>query len=568
MRGLIIRAALLQLALVGGVAAQQRQVRGAVRDSALNAPLPGVVVTAIDSSGTTGARAITDASGRFALALPSRAARLRVIRIGYRPREVAITSADEIAFAMERLPPILSAVRVTSNELCPGSSDQGAAFQLWQQARDGLLATIVARELKPAQATTLVYETHLDPRDERVREQTKLAQSGRTTSPFIASASAATFAARGYLRADSSVRIFDAPDADVLVDQSFAATHCFRLQAADAAHQGQIGLAFAPTPGRDTIVDVKGTVWIDTADPRLRSLDFTYTSLEPAAMQARAGGHIEFRTMGNGVSFVERWQLRLPALEEAKTRSLMMNSLVPGPQRRTNRYDLRVGDIGLTDGVVAGAIWADGERWVDPPTGVRGVVARGRDAPVPGVLVSIQGTVDTARTNERGEFEILTIPGKYTIVATDTALGAVVAPRSQGRPVEIARGEMTDVRLEVTPLDRVMAAVCRDQPAPLGSAIIVGNVSSNAGAIPSDAEVRASWLGQVTVNGGGVQTRTRAMRISPDDRGRFVVCGVNTERPVKLTVARGAEVFADTTVKVPDRQLSHKVLWVYDAKRP
>ncbi len=319
MQRFISRSALLHLALATTVAAQQRQVRGAVRDSAARAPLPGVVITAIDSAGVTGGRAITDASGRFALALPGRAARLHLIRIGYRPRDVAITSADEIAIVMERLPPILSAVRVRSNELCPGSSDQGAAFQLWEQVRDGLLATIVSRELKPADATTLVYETHVSPNDERVREQTKRVQSGRTTRPFTASAPAATFAARGYMREDPSARIFDAPDADVLIDQSFAATHCFRLQTADAAHRGQIGLAFAPTPGRDTIVDVKGTVWIDTVDPRLRSLDFTYTSLEPAAMQAGAGGHIEFRTMGNGVSFVERWQLRLPVLQEPST---------------------------------------------------------------------------------------------------------------------------------------------------------------------------------------------------------------------------------------------------------
>jgi hypothetical protein len=256
-------------------------------------------------------------------------------------------------------------------------------------------------------------------------------------------------------------------------------------------------------------------------------------------------------------------------LQPSKTPTAMMNRLVPGAQRRTNRFDLRVSDIILTDGIVAGAIWSGGERWIDPPTGLRGVVTRERSGtPVPAALVSIQGTTDTARTNDRGEFEMFTIPGKYTVVAIDTALGALVAPRSRERSLEVARGEMASVRLELTPLDRVMAGICRDQPAPLGSSIILGVVSSRGGPIPSDAEVRASWLAEVTVNGAGVQTRDRTLHIAPDDRGRFVICGVSTARPVKLTVVRGAEVIADTTVTVPGRQLSHRVLWTYEAKRP
>ena len=35
------------------------------------------------------------------------------------------------------------------------------------------------------------------------------------------------------------------------------------------------------------------------ATPQLRTLDFMYTALEPPAMNARAGGHIEFRTMSS-----------------------------------------------------------------------------------------------------------------------------------------------------------------------------------------------------------------------------------------------------------------------------
>src|SRR6185437_6417194 len=130
--------------------------------------------------------------------------------------------------------------------------------------------------------------------------------------PFLSSASAAIFAKRGYMVEDRTGRTFDAPDADVLLDESFAATHCFHFQRADGAHRGQFGLAFTPVPSRnrDTLVDVTGTIWIDGVTPEIRTLDFLYTALEPAAADMKSGGHIEFRTMSNGIAFVQRWFLR------------------------------------------------------------------------------------------------------------------------------------------------------------------------------------------------------------------------------------------------------------------
>src|SRR5262249_46313846 len=160
-----------------------------------------------------------------------------------------------LEIVMERIPPMLNTVHVSDNELCPGSADRGVAFQVWDQARAGLLATVVARELKPAQARTLTYESRLTPSDERVQKQTKRIGTGRTKRPFIASQTPVYFARHGYILDDTSMRIYNAPDADVLLDESFATTHCFHVQAADPEHSGQIGLAFNPAPGRDTLAD-------------------------------------------------------------------------------------------------------------------------------------------------------------------------------------------------------------------------------------------------------------------------------------------------------------------------
>jgi hypothetical protein len=167
-----------------------QQLRGAVRDSATNTPISAAVVTLLDAAGNPGQRTITDADGRFTLSNPSRAPRMRVVRIGYRPRDVALSAQPDasLVIGMERIPPMLERVRVSDRALCPGSTDRGSAFQLWDQARAGLLAAVVARELRPAMAKTLMYESGMSPIDERIHRQTKQMRSGRTTRPFISSA--------------------------------------------------------------------------------------------------------------------------------------------------------------------------------------------------------------------------------------------------------------------------------------------------------------------------------------------------------------------------------------------
>jgi len=306
----------------------------------------------LDTRGATLRRTISDGGGRFAITLGSGAARLHLIRIGFRPRDIALPARLDVPLelGMLRFPAVLSAVHVSDQELCPGSPDRGAAFQLWEEARAGLLATVVARETNPAMAHFVRYDRHLSPDDDRVVTQTTHALSGVTTRPFVASEPAAIFARAGYMHQSGNDRVFEAPDADVLLDESFAASHCFHLQRPDADHRGQAGLAFRPLQirGRDTLVDVAGVIWIDETTPELRSLDFTYTALEPAAMRAGTGGQIQFHTMPNGIAFVERWHLRLPALaapEPPVRHDPYTAELVQPPRRRQERYDLQVAEV-------------------------------------------------------------------------------------------------------------------------------------------------------------------------------------------------------------------------------
>ena len=440
--------------LLGTRALSAQQARGVVRDSMGGAPIPGVVVTVLDASGTAAARTITDAAGRFTVPAAPTVPRLRLIRIGYRPREVTIgAERGDLALSMEKIPPILERVRVTDTPLCPGSSDRGSAFLVWEQARAGLLATVVAREQNPADAKTIVYEQSMSPADETIHRQTTKIRSGRTTRPFSASAEPSYFARRGYMVEDRAGRLFYGPDADVLLHESFVATHCFRLRTADSAHAGQTGLAFSPAPGRDTLVDVTGVIWMDAGGAQLRSLDFTFTSLEPPAIEARAGGKIEFRTMPNGVAFIERWSLRLAHMQPNKIpRGPEVVTRGPVQVARRDRTDVRVVDLIEVGGIVAEAKWPDGTAWADTPTIVSGVVMqRGADRAVSGALVTLAGTADTVVTDTAGRFQFAALPGRYVINVTDTVLQASVKQRSTSRRVTVSRAFAEPLRIELPP---------------------------------------------------------------------------------------------------------------------
>ena len=541
--------ALLALVVAPRWVTAQRVLRGTVRDSAPATPLPGAVVTIVDSSGATGARTISDASGRFAITVPPRASAIHLIRIGYRPRDLPIGAASSpLQLVMSRIPPLLDAVRVSDREVCPGSPDRGPAFQYWDQARAGLLAAVVAREANPATATTLTYERRERLGDALVRRQVSTSRTGQTKRPFLAPESAPTFARRGYMLEDAGERVFSAPDADVLLDESFAATHCFHLQTADAAHTGQIGLAFTPVPDRpDSLVDVAGTIWLDRTNPSVRSFDFRYTNLEPAAARVPSGGHIEFRSVENGVSFVERWALRLAILGPGP-RPYRPPANGPIRPSRMTRDDLVAQEVQETGGQVVQAAWLDGTMWRDSTTGLKGTVTQRDDRPIEHALVTIAGTSDTAETDSRGAFSFLSmVPGKYMVEVVDTTLGAFAPPRTQSRAVEITRGKVVEFRASLSPIGDVIQRMCKDdQPARL-TTIVAGRVALPK-ALAARAEIQASWQADFTgYYGVGVEIKTENRTIAVDEQGRFFICKVAASRPLKLRIVLGGAV-ADTTL--------------------
>jgi hypothetical protein len=537
--------------------ARAQALHGLARDEGTGAPIAGVVVSALDSGDVLVSRTIANGDGQFRIGADPRVKKLRLIRIGYSPAELLVSAGkSELGVVeMTRLPPILEAMRISDRELCPGSADRGAAFQLWEQARAGLLVTVVARQAKPALVTTLQYQQELSPQDDHVRTLTVQRKTAQSTRPFIAAAAPSFFATHGYLIENASVgRVFNAPDADVFLDESFAATHCFHRQQPDSAHRGQTGLAFTPIGGRtrDTLVDVSGVLWLDDATPALRSMDFRYTALEPAARKARTGGHIDFRTMANGVSFIQHWELRLAALATDRSRTGFGAGAMSAidNQRRSDRLDVRVTAIARSGGDVIDATWADGTVWHEAPTGVVGrIVAERSETPIRGAVVSVVGGTISATTDSAGAFSLAPlVPGKYTIVASDTTFRERVEARSTPREVQVTAERMTEVKLELQPFAQAVASLCRGKIIGFDEAVVNGVLALPVGS-PDAYRIRARWLARLTSSASaGVAVDIREEIVAPDSHGRFLVCGVSRDRALTLTLTTGSRVVADTVI--------------------
>lgn len=536
----------------------QRPVRGVATDSASAAPVAGAVITILSATGATLARTVSDSRGQFTVTVAGDGvpAHARVLRIGFRPRDLDLAAVTDspLRVVMVRLPPLLDAVRVTDRELCPNSSDRGGAFALWEQVRAGLLGTIVAREANPALATMLTYERREDAGDHIVEWQTVLVRSGNTTRPFIAAASAKQFADAGFMATDTAGQTLFAPDADVLLDEAFAATHCFRTQRADAGHRGEVGLAFTPARRRSGVVDVAGVVWVDAAVPSLRTLEFRHTGFDPRLDRTPPGGHIEFRTAANGLSFIDRWWIDIPILRVHRG---AVGTIVGGRVSASQSDLYTVDEIQYSGGLVLAARWNDGSSWAPDPSGVSGtVVEQGLSRPIAGALVSVDGTADTVTTDSAGRFSLTPlVTGRYRLRVADTTLESFARGRSSSRVADVLEGRVVDLRFELPAIGETIAQACKADHRVVNAddqvfnSVLVGHLVDRDSGYTNNGEVRATW--RVNLGGTPLDLSREAL---VDARGRFILCGVPSSVVFSVTW-NGGGARADTSVMLKGREV-------------
>ncbi len=401
---------------------------GTVRDSASHQPIAGAVFMLLDSSGVVLGRRITGENGEYGIAVTGAPRWARVVRIGFRPREVRLPGiADATSpfdVAMLRAPTMLAAVDVRDQSRCGKRRDRAAALGLWEQARAGLLATVVARETNTAAVYRLAFERTFDGASDKITRFLVSADSAAATGKsFNASFSAKDFIANGFASVSDDDRTLYGPDADVLLDDAFASGYCFRLAEKVKARPNQVGLSFSPADdhrpqGR---VDIDGTLWVDTAARAIRDIEYRYVGLPRPTDEYRPGGEVSFRQMPNGTVMIDHWYIRnVGALQDTVAGAT-------GPRPRIWLFASESG------GELARAVWPDGSVWHAPlgSLHIRAVTARG--APAPAALIALAGTPYHAAADANGDIRIADLePGPYTVDVmtpplTDIGLGIPTA---------------------------------------------------------------------------------------------------------------------------------------------
>lgn len=537
-------------------------------------PMTGAIVGFEDAAGRMAKPALVDDQGRARIALDS-AGRYRVLvqRVGYErwrsaPLDVGVNDTLRVTAALVPRRTTLAAVTVTGKRTC-SSAPTGITrlAAVWDEARTALRSADLAARSRVGELQVRHVTRELDPDLQVLRESTS-ATTVRTNRPFQARP-ASELAARGYVWPSLEGSIYNGPDAAVLLSEDFVSTHCFSLVEGDRdAHAGQLGVAFQPSPGR-TLPDIAGTIWVDADSSYLRAVDYVYTSTPDALEAPRAGGHVEFAPLDDGVWVVRRWFIRTPRLALAAPRRV-------GTIRSTDWTSRLIGyheEGGVATRPEAGAA---AESRVAILSGT--VFDSTTQRPLAGALVAVSDTY-TATTDDGGAFRVaVPLPRddstRYAVRVEAPRLKLLGLPALEA-VVRLEPAVEQRIVLSVPGVDSLRARYCRP---PRGGAaedrlgggpgMLVGRVAGSADAQATDrATIFLTWSRAVldqTSSGTIAGTRGSAYTVETRADGWFVACDLPVETPIAVSVAaagRGASTAGGTapsrtTVRIPSSGLA------------
>ena len=515
-------------------------------------PVPGVAIVLEDSVHRPIARTLSSPNGAFAFreVVPG-VYRVRTLRIGFRPGQfgpyrLAPGTDQEVLLALRDLPTNLAAVHVEARSACRSAGEGGdETLAVWEEARTALLLTVLARTHWQPSVVVANYERVIDPRTGRIVRQTIQRRVGASSRPYVSALVPEEFAERGYVERDSSGATYRAPDADVLLAESFAATHCFQL-VASAEEPRTIGLSFRPTSLRADLVDVTGTLWLDRTSSALQRLEFRYAGGD--ATQGDAGGTITFVTMPGGMWMIDRWRITVPRTASSRRfESTAVGELSENASLSSRPVTRRTtADVWEFGGQLASVRMDSGVVWRAPLARLHGIVHdAGSGEPVSGAVVSLRGTGYRARSDSLGQFVLdEVLPGRYDVDVISTTIASLGLDGTASAPVDLHDTATMTIALRTPSVRDALARACPGVGHPDSAAtnrVLQGVVRLADGTPVSNAVVRARWLGRVDLRGSGVAgvsaQELRAETTTNAD-GLFRVCGLDRGRPVRLTAIR------------------------------
>ncbi len=538
MRKRVAAAAFVALAAASPALAQR--VRGALTDSVTREPVTGAVVTISDSAGKYLARGIAGGDGRFDIPRFPGSRNVHVVRIGYRPIDAVVPAGDDtLDLRMRQIASQLAVVKSSGKRVCPGDSGNTQALQLWEQARSGFLASVVARDARPPNLRLNYFRVERDPVLRRVVDDSVWSKDLVGDQPFVAARSASAFETQGYMVEHlGGEREYFAPDENVLLDPAFAGSHCLRVTPTDGAHVGEIGIGFDPVEAeRDSLVDIRGVLWLDEKTLDLRTLDFDFTNLEKIR-DATSGGDVLFQSTPSGVPMIVRWTIQSPMIatdESSVSAEGVRHSLPPRPQRSK----FRVLGYQVLGAEVREVKWSDGAHWTPRLAAVTGLVTDLHGQLIRGAHVWMFGLSDTAVTDPKGVFRLPrpSIGGVFTIVAADSTLAAGGVNQTPPHLVTI-RGDRalpSDITVDILkmyPRKDALSAACPDGKYQPGEGVALLHVVDTLGAGVINARVDVETRQAIVVGDTLARPIHRAGRT--DVQGRFLVCGAALYEPMSF----------------------------------
>ena len=314
--------------LVAFASAGAQVLRVELRDSTTSAPVSGVLVTAIDSTGQRRADALSGEGGVVTLRLPSAGTwSVSVRRIGVRPRvvsgvRVADGATQVLTLAIASMQQLLPPVRVTADGSICGREPDGdtRVARLWEQITLALRAAAISQRDKAALPPLRVTERRTELSESLEERSSVITRQMAGSGRLVAADDPETLATQGYVRAEADgSRAYFAPDEVVLLSDTFLATHCFSTPKTDADAL-LAELRFKPVRGRK-VADVEGTAFVDVNSGELRRITYTYVAsrqLIPIHAE-HAGGEVQVRRLPNGQWIVSKWFIRMPIIGQAQS---------------------------------------------------------------------------------------------------------------------------------------------------------------------------------------------------------------------------------------------------------
>lgn len=302
-------------ALAGVMPAAAQTVIGSLVAEDTRQPIAGAVIHLLRGDERLSS-SYSGEDGTFAVRAPAPGRyRLRAERIGF---ETAVSGALDIpadglrfTFVVPVRAIRLDGIVVEAETQCRPTRDAVDVAMVWEEARKALDAVAITERSELVRSAIVAYERDLDAATLAPTRELQRVRAVRSRVP-IRSLPAEELAAKGYVHVEAEGIDWYAPDAEVLLSDSFLATHCFRLRE-DSDRPGRIGLAFSPTAGARP--DIEGVLWLDRASAELRDLEYRYTRMPWDVHHDGIGGRVAFDRVEGGPWIVREWFIRMPLLQ-------------------------------------------------------------------------------------------------------------------------------------------------------------------------------------------------------------------------------------------------------------